>query len=242
LKIVKINRSCLFHSVWQSNGVEVLISKPDIVTKSGCEDLLYESMKLGPIGGIFNLAAHLADGMLENQNAKNFVECMAPKALATHYLDELSRKMCPHLHYFIVFSSGSCGMGNAGQSNYGMANSVMERIMEKRYRDGLPAKAIEWGPFADVGMAYELFFKKLNNNFDFEVLGIIPQSVSSCLEKLDVLITSSDPIVSSFVIRERTFEKQSNLSVVDQIKRLFNINDLKKFPPGNAWLFELPFY
>jgi hypothetical protein len=30
---------------------------------------------------------------------------MASKAPATQYLDELSKKMCPDLHYFVVFSS-----------------------------------------------------------------------------------------------------------------------------------------
>ena len=49
-----------------------------------------------------------------------------------------------------MFSSVSCGRGNMGQSNYGMANSVMERICEKRKRDGLPAVAIQWGAIGDV--------------------------------------------------------------------------------------------
>jgi fatty acid synthase len=213
--------------------VEVLIIKSDITTKSGCEEILNESMKLGPIGGIFNLAAQLADGTLENQNAATFAECVAPKALTTQYMDELSRKMCPDLHYFVVFSSAACGIGNAGQSNYGMANSVMERIIEKRYRDGFPAKAIQWGPVGDVGLAYEILLKNLSNQFDFEIAGIIPQSISSCLENLDILVASSDPIVSSLALCERTSEKQSNLSFVDFIKRAFNIKDLRKFPPGN---------
>lgn len=56
--------------------------------------------------------------------------------------------MAPQLRYFVVFSSVSCGRGNAGQTNYGMANSVMERIIEQRQRDGLPAKAIQWGALA----------------------------------------------------------------------------------------------
>lgn len=60
------------------------------------------------------------------------------------FQDEFSRKLAPQLKYFVVFSSVSCGRGNAGQSNYGLANSVMERIVEKRHRDGLPAKAIQW--------------------------------------------------------------------------------------------------
>ena len=38
---------------------------------------------------------------------------------------------------FVVFSSVSCGRGNAGQANYGYANSVMERLVEARNADGL---------------------------------------------------------------------------------------------------------
>ncbi len=209
-----------------------MISTSDITTKSGCEELLNESMKLGPIGGIFNLAVQLADGILENQTATSFAQCLAPKALATQYLDELSRKMCPDLHYFVVFSSVSCGIGNAGQTNYGMANSVMERIIEKRYGDGLPAKAIQWGPIGDVGIAYESLFKSMPNQLDFEIAGAIPQSISNCLGKLDVLVTSSDPIVSSMVLKERTSEKESQLSVVDKIMRILNLKSMKGIPPG----------
>lgn len=118
------------------------------------------------------MAVALRDSILENQCVEKYVECILPKGTATEYfgkiffrnligfdfffltestpslsisiLDELSRKLAPQLKYFVVFSSVSCGRGNAGQSNYGMANSIMERIVEKRYRDGLPAKAIQW--------------------------------------------------------------------------------------------------
>lgn len=49
-----------------------------------------------------------------------------------------------------MFSSVSCGKGNAGQTNYGMANSIMERICEQRQKDGYPGKAIEWGAIGEV--------------------------------------------------------------------------------------------
>lgn len=55
----------------------------------------------------------------------------------------------------MVFSSVSCGFGNLGQTNYGMANSVMERICEKRKSENLPGTAIQWGPMADVGAIVE---------------------------------------------------------------------------------------
>ena len=60
----------------------------------------------------------------------------------TLHLDRVTWKLCPQLKYFVVFSSLSCGRGHGGQSNYGMANSVMGRICENRKREGLPAVAI----------------------------------------------------------------------------------------------------
>lgn len=54
------------------------------------------------------------------------------------------------IRYFVVFSSLSCGRGIIGQTNYGMANSIMERICEKRKKDGYPALAIQWGAVGDV--------------------------------------------------------------------------------------------
>jgi len=87
----------------------------------------------------------LRDRLLENQTEEDFVISAGPKSLASHHLDVLSRQMCPHLRYFVVFSSVSCGHGNAGQTNYGMNNSIMERICEARVRDGLPGLAVQWG-------------------------------------------------------------------------------------------------
>lgn len=60
------------------------------------------------------------------------------KVQSTKNLDKLSRTLCTDLDWFVCFSSVSCGRGNAGQSNYGYANSVMERICEDRLKEGLP--------------------------------------------------------------------------------------------------------
>ncbi len=74
-----------------------------------------------------------------------------PKGMATFLLDKFSRKLCPNLKHFVVFSSIACGYGNAGQCNYGYANSTMERICEKRKLEGLPALAVQWAGVGDVG-------------------------------------------------------------------------------------------
>ena len=80
----------------------------------------------------------LRDAFMENQTVQNYIDVCESKVSSTKNMDALSRKLCPELDWFVCFSSVSCGRGNAGQSNYGYANSVMERICEDRVNDGLP--------------------------------------------------------------------------------------------------------
>lgn len=162
--------------------------------------------ELGAVGGIFNLAASLQDGLFENQTTEKFSKSIRPKALATKYLDEASRLLCPNLDFFVVFSSVSCGRGNSGQTNYGLSNSITERIVEKRRADGLPGKAIQWGPIGDVGM--------LQNVDAVALFGFNAQGINSCFEVLDKLLLRPEPIFSSLVCSSKkrdTAESGSNL-------------------------------
>lgn len=129
---------------WVENGVQVVIDTNDTTSLAGTQQLLSASKKLGPVGGIFNLAAVLRDDLLENLTEADFKTVCLPKVDATKYLDVVSRESCHELDYFICFSSVSCGRGNIGQTNYGLANSAMERICENRQASGLPGTAIQW--------------------------------------------------------------------------------------------------
>lgn len=216
-KYLSINR------IWESHGVQVAVNTSDISTKAGCEQLIRDSIKLGPVGGIFNLAVILKDSIFENQDAGKFAECMAPKAVATKHLDELSRRLCPELQYFVVFSSVSCGRGNAGQSNYGMANSVMERIIERRHQLGLPAKAIQWGAVGEVGLVADMQEEKI----DMVIGGTLQQRISSCLEELDPLMAGNEPIVSSMVVAEKSFTASGKKNIIETVMNIMCIRDLK---------------
>jgi fatty acid synthase, animal type len=180
-------------------------------------------MKLGPVGGIFNLAAKLNEATLETQNKAKIVESFLPKATATKYLDEVSRQLCPELHYFVVFSSIASGRGIAGQSNYGMANSVSERIMEQRHNLGLPAKAIQWGAIGDVGLVAGM----QKDEHEIEVGGTLQQRLSSCLEELDTLMTSDRPVVGCMVVAEKRSESLSKRNILETIMNIMGIRDTK---------------
>ena len=78
--------------------------------------------------------------MFENQTPETFLQCCGPKVKGTLNLDQATRRLCDQdLDWFVMFSSViSCGYGNPGQTNYGFANSSMERVCERRREDGLP--------------------------------------------------------------------------------------------------------
>lgn len=187
-----------------------------------------ECKKYGQIDGIFNLAAVLRDGIMETQNSQSFIECMAPKAATTKYFDHLSRKDFPKLSYFVVFSSVSCGLGNAGQSNYGMANSVMERVIERRVLDGMSGKAIQWGAVGEVGLVSEL----TNYRLDIEIAGTLQQPISSCLSELDILLSSPEPIVQCMITADTTIKSSKNSSIIDSVMNIMGIQDTKSIPIG----------
>uniref|UniRef100_A0A8D2NDD8 Fatty acid synthase n=1 Tax=Zonotrichia albicollis TaxID=44394 RepID=A0A8D2NDD8_ZONAL len=214
---------------WKALGIKVLVSTSDIGTLEGTQQLIEEALKLGPVGGIFNLAVVLRDGMIENQTPELFCEVNKPKYSGTLHLDWVTRKKCPDLDYFVVFSSVSCGRGNAGQSNYGFANSTMERICEQRHHDGLPGLAIQWGAIGDVGI-----LMKTMGNKDIVVGGTIPQQMSSCLEVLDVFLNQPHPVMSSFVLAEKVSAKAEGGSQRDLVEAVAHILGVRDVSSLNA--------
>uniref|UniRef100_A0A8P4GFA7 Fatty acid synthase n=1 Tax=Dicentrarchus labrax TaxID=13489 RepID=A0A8P4GFA7_DICLA len=209
---------------WQSQDVEVLVSTNDVSTLEGTEQLVAEARAMGPVGGVFHLAMVLKDGMLENLTPQLFLDVNKPKYDGTIHLDKVTRKSCPDLNYFVAFSSVSCGRGNAGQSNYGYANSAMERVCEKRRYDGVPGLAVQWGAIGDVGVVLET----MGGN-DAVIGGTLPQRIASCLEVLDLFLCQQRPVMSSFVLAERTVVKSeagSQKSLEDAVAHILGVRDV----------------
>ncbi|XP_011706560.1 PREDICTED: fatty acid synthase-like, partial [Wasmannia auropunctata] len=220
--------------LWKSYGVNVLIIKDiDVANIQDCEYLLRTAEREGPVDAIFNLGVVLKDGILKNQTAETFAESFQSKARATKILDKLTRKICPKLRHFVVFSSVSCGKGNAGQTNYGMANSIMERVCEKRAEEGLPGLAIQWGAVGDVGLVADM----QEENKELIIGGTLQQKISCCLDELDKFLVQSRPIVSSIVVAEKK-SNFSDLGIADVVANILDIKNMKVVSP-NTTLAEL---
>ncbi|GJQ70151.1 hypothetical protein Trydic_g19608 [Trypoxylus dichotomus] len=205
--------------MWKKYGVTVVVTTVDASTEADCTELLKIASEMGPVDGIFNLAVVLKDGLFENLSVEDFMGTIAPKAICTKNLDRISRILCPNLRYFVIFSSIFCGRGNLGQTNYGMANSVMERICEKRKRDGYPALAIQWGAVGEVGLVAEM----QEDNRELVIGGILQQRISSCLQVMDKFIAQNEPIVGSMLVAGKQYGGQAN-NLFDTILNIMGLN------------------
>ncbi|KAG7203842.1 hypothetical protein KM043_017898 [Ampulex compressa] len=207
--------------LWKSYGTNLsIITGLNISTLADCEFLLKSAEEMAPVDGIFNVAVVLKDGICINQTPESFEQSFKPKAWATENLDRCSRKMCTKLRYFVVFSSISCGRGNAGQTNYGMSNSIMERICEKRVQEGFPGLAIQWGAIGQVGLLANLE----KDDKTIVIGGTLQQDLTSCLEVLDNFFLQNIPVVSSMVVAEKNVERVDLTSIVNTVANIIGRN------------------
>ncbi|XP_063539374.1 fatty acid synthase-like [Cydia strobilella] len=209
---------------WRSEGVHVVVSSEDATAAAGARALLQAAAAAAPIGGIFNLALVLRDAFLENQSPESFEAVVKPKIYATRALDMASRELAPELEHFVAFSSVTSGRGLAGQSNYGLANSAMERLCEQRRADGLPGLAVQWGAVGDVGVMTTM-------PHILEVGGTVPQRIASCLQTLEALLALPHAVVSSMVLADelRAQDKPTQAQdLVHAVAAIMGIRDINK--------------
>ena len=104
-----------------------------------------------PLQGVIHAAGLLDDGILLHQNWGRFERVFAPKVQGAWQLHTLTCHL--PLDFFVMFSSTASLMGSPGQGNYAAANSFMDVLAHHRRSLGLPATSINWGGWAEIGLA-----------------------------------------------------------------------------------------
>ena len=123
----------------------------DITNKNDLHQLLLESNADGLLRGIVHAAGSSINApLLEHQN-KDIDYLFSAKVQGGWYLHDLSRNL--DLDFFVVYSSISSVFGSNKESVYSATNSFLDALIAERQRLGLVGTAIQWGPWAEVGMA-----------------------------------------------------------------------------------------
>ena len=132
-----------------------------------------------PLRGVFHLAGIIKDGLIVNLSDEDIQSVLRAKMEGAQILHQLTKNI--QLDLFVLFSSIASVLGSKGQSNYVAANGFLDGLAHLRHQLGLPAIAINWGPFHTVGMAANLTAVMKQHGF-------IPLDKES-VAILDVLLT-----------------------------------------------------
>ncbi|HEY7665471.1 MAG TPA: SDR family NAD(P)-dependent oxidoreductase [Xanthobacteraceae bacterium] len=133
-------------------GAEALVRKADVTSERDLRALVdFITASARPLKGVFHCAGGLDDGIMLQMDWRKFERVAAPKIAGAWLLHELTRKL--EVDHFVVFSSVLSLIGSAGQANYAAGNAFLDALVARRRAQGLPALALNWGPWDETGLA-----------------------------------------------------------------------------------------
>lgn len=137
---------------WKALGIHVAQHFVDTADLNALSHvMLTAQQQLPAIAGVIHCAGVLDDHLIEDLSVKSFENVFAGKAQGAWNLHTLTQNL--PLDFFVLFSSAASILGNRGQANYAAANAYLDGIAHRRHQLGLKATSINWGPWAQVGMA-----------------------------------------------------------------------------------------
>ncbi|MEK7727815.1 MAG: SDR family NAD(P)-dependent oxidoreductase, partial [candidate division KSB1 bacterium] len=136
----------------EARGAKIFICQADLAQPEDVQRLFAEiATALPRLRGVIHAAGVLDDGVLLQQSWPRFEKVFAPKVAGAWLLHEHTKNL--PLDFFVLFSSTSALLGAGGQGNYAAANAFLDGLAHYRRALGLPALSINWGAWAEVGMA-----------------------------------------------------------------------------------------
>ncbi|OBT78885.1 Type I Iterative Polyketide synthase (PKS) [Pseudogymnoascus sp. 05NY08] len=141
-------------STLMGKGVRVEVIQCDIADEVRLFDSLNASLRtMPPIRGVIQGAMVLRDQIFANMPYETFVSALRPKVQGSWSLHQAT--LDQPLDFFVLLSSASSFLGNAGQGNYVAACTYQVALAQHRLGLGLPATAIDIGKVASVGVVAE---------------------------------------------------------------------------------------
>ncbi|BBX69276.1 sulfolipid-1 biosynthesis phthioceranic/hydroxyphthioceranic acid synthase [Mycolicibacterium psychrotolerans] len=133
-------------------GADVVVECGDIAQDLTAQRLVATATATGfPVRGVLHAAAVVEDATLTTINDELVERDWAPKVFGAWNLHTATADQ--PLDWFCSFSSAAALVGSPGQGAYAAANSWLDAFTHWRRVQGLPATAIAWGAWAQVGRA-----------------------------------------------------------------------------------------
>ncbi|MBL1120619.1 SDR family NAD(P)-dependent oxidoreductase, partial [Streptomyces sp. 110] len=124
----------------EAAGARVRIVAADLSDRAAVDALVAD---IPDLAGVVHTAGVLEDTPITSLTGESLGRVLAPKADAARHLHEATAHR--DLRMFVLFSSLSGLLGNAGQGNYAAANTYLDALAARRRALGLAAVSIAWG-------------------------------------------------------------------------------------------------
>ena len=136
-------------------GADVAVECGDIAQPGTAQRLVATAIATGlPVRGVLHAAAVVDDATLTNITDELIERDWAPKVYGAWNLHTATADQ--PLDWYCSLSSAAALVGSPGQGAYAAANSWLDAFTHWRRAQGLPATAIAWGPWAQIGRATAL--------------------------------------------------------------------------------------
>jgi len=235
------------------NGANVQYRQLDVTDAKAVHDAIGEILTLhGSLNGIIHSAGVIQDNYLIHSTAPEWDAVLAPKVDGVTCLDRATAQV--PLDLFILFSSVTGALGNAGQSNYAVANAFMDEYA--LYRNTLVTAglrqghtlSVNWPLWQEGGMQVP----KEVEEYLFDSMGMKALDTTAGLQAFHDILRSGlgqamviqghrDAIIDKVLLRTSpaqtadaapgdAFTEEMEESAIDLLKKLFL--DVMKLPPG----------
>ena len=139
----------------RATGADVDVECGDIADSDTGDRLVTAATATGlPVRGVLHAAAVVEDATLTNITDELIDRDWAPKVYGAWNLHHATAGQ--PLDWFCSFSSAAALVGSPGQGAYAAANSWLDAFAHWRRAQGLPATAIAWGAWGEIGSATAL--------------------------------------------------------------------------------------
>ncbi len=192
-------------------GADVKLVRADVSDRGAMECVFKNIPAAKPVKGVLHAAGVLEDHSLLEQNSATLCKVMRPKWLGAWNLHRLTSHY--DLDFFVLFSSAAVTLGSPGQTNYAIANAMLDALATYRRSLDLPALSIQWGPWRSAGMAEKLKTEQSD-------IGLGRIEPADGFAALETLLTSEETVAAVLPVLS--------------LKRLINTR-----PAGTSALFSL---
>jgi myxalamid-type polyketide synthase MxaE and MxaD len=133
-------------------GAEVRVLCGDVADRARTAAILAEVRATMPsLRGVFHAAGVLDNAPALELDRERFAAVTSAKIAGGWNLHDLTRS--DPLEHFVLFSSVASVIGPPGQANYSAGNAFLDALAALRHAEGLPIVNVNWGPWAEVGLA-----------------------------------------------------------------------------------------